>query len=163
MEPLIKGLLTGIILAYIGYIIKKESVEGKLFYSKWMVWLGIACLGLALSGAYALLTGKVKNENGEYIAVGFVILFFGIGALYSFWEYKVTSGNYNDENISLYTPWNKYKLCRWTEIDKITYNDYMHWYVLHCKNGTKMRFSSYLTGIDDFMQFADKKKVRLEL
>ena len=163
MEPIIKGVLTGIILAYIGYTIKKESVKGKLFYSRWMVWLGVACLGLVLSGLYALLTGKVKNENGEYFAVGLVVLFFGIGAIASFWEYKVTSGDYNDEKISFCTPWSKCKLCKWAEIDKITYNDYMHWYVLHCKSGIKIRFSSYLTGIDDFIQFANQKNVRFEI
>ena len=159
MEIIIKALVFGAIFAYIGYSINKESVTGKLFFSKWMVWLGIACLSFALFMLYALLSGQVRDEIGQYIAIGLLIIFFGMGAIASFLEYKVTLGDYDDATISLCTPWSACKQCAWTEIDTITYNDSMHWYVFHCKNGIKMRFSSYLTGINELVAFAEKQNI----
>ena len=156
MEFIIKALLTGAVFAYIGYSIKRDAVKGKLFYSKWIVWLGVACLTLSSTALYALLTGKVKDEVGQYIAVSIIIICFAIGAIACFLEYKITSGDYNKEGVSLCTPWSGCKQCKWSEIDEIIYNDYWHWFVFYCKDGKKMRFSSYLTGIDEFIYFADK-------
>ena len=112
---------------------------------------------------YVLLTGKIRNEIGQYISIGLLIISFGVGSVACFLEFKITLGDYNDEEISFCTPWTKCKQCKWLEIDKITYSDSMSWYVFHCKGDIKMRFSSYLTGIDEFIEFADKKKIKFEV
>lgn len=156
MEIIIKVLLTGAVFAYIGYSIKKDAIKGKLFYSKWIVWLGVACLSFTLIALYALVTGKVRNEAGEYIAAGLIVLCFSGAAIACFLEYKTTSGDYNKEGVSLCTPWSGCKECKWSEICDIKYNDNWYWFVFYCKDGKKMRFSSYLTGIDEFISFADK-------
>ena len=162
IEFILKAIITIAIFSYIGYITHKESKKGKLFYSKWIVWLGIICLIFLLIILYALITGQVKNELKEYIAIITLFLFFLITTFACFMEYKITLGKYNEEGIKFCTPWSKCKECKWSEIDKVTYNDYMHWYIFHCKDNQKMRFSIYLTGIDEFLFFSEKKGIRYE-
>jgi len=162
MEIIVKGIIIGVIFAYIGYIKHKEAVKGKLFYSKWIVWLGTFSLIFVLIILYALFTGQVKDERGEYIAIILLIFSFSLITLACFMEYKITLGHYDKEGIRFCTPWSKCKEYKWSEIDKITYNESMNWYIFHSKDNQKMRFSIYLTGIDDFLYFSNKKKIKFE-
>ena len=162
MELILKGLIFAVVFIYIGHIIKKEAVNGKLFYSNWIVWLGMFSLGFVLIMLYALFTGQVRDEIGQYLSIGILILSFGMGSIACFLEFKITLGDYNNDSISFCTPWSKCKKYKWSDITKVTYSDSMQWYLFHCKDGKIMRFSSYLTGIDEFIQFASQKNIKFE-
>ena len=158
MEFILKGILAGIVFWFIHQSIKRNSIKGKLFFGQWMLWLGIACTIMAIAPIYSYMLG-----NKDYGGIILVFIMFGMFALASFLEYKYTRSNYNKHKIILYTPWSGLKTCIWTEIDKITYSDSWHWYIFHCKNGKKMRFSSYLTGIDKFIDYTNQKNIKFEI
>jgi hypothetical protein len=162
MEALIKGLISGAIFFYIARVIQKDSIEGKLFYSNWMLWLGLVCLSFVLLMIYLVATGNVRDELGQYISLFLLIVSFGVAGIACILEYRITYGDYDDEKITFKTPWGESKQCLWSNITKVTYSDSMHWYIFHCNNDIKMRFSTYLTGINEFIDFANQKNLRFE-
>ena len=111
---------------------------------------------------YSFLSGSVRDEVGEYIALGGLLLFFTLGTVYSFLEYRVTKGDYDNLTISIRTPWSGYRKYRYSDITKITYNRSLQWYVLHTKSKIKMRFSEKLTGIDGLLKVLERKNIPYE-
>ena len=92
MEIILKGIIIGLIFFYIAYITKKEAKYGKLFFGRWVLWLGFICLTFSIGMLYILLSGQVKDELGEYIAIGLLIISFGGAGVASILEYKRVKG-----------------------------------------------------------------------
>jgi len=157
MEIILKAIIIGLIFFYIAYITKKETEYGKLFFSKWVLWLGVICLTFSIGMLYILLSGQVKDELGEYIAIISLIISFGGAGIASILEYKRVKGKYNKRRIIFCTPWSKCKSFLWSEITKITYND-LHMYILHHKNGKKIRLYDYITGLDEVLYIVEQHK-----
>ena len=162
MESIIVAIITILIYAYIEHKMQKDNVKGKLFFSSWILGLGIFCAIFVLIMLYALLSGSVRAEVGEYLAIGGLLLFFTVGAVYSLLEYRVTKGDYDNLKISFCTPWSCCKKYKYSDITKITYNRSLQWYVLHTKSKTRMRFSVNLTGIDGLLKVLERKKIPYE-
>ena len=155
MEIILKIVITSLIFFYIAYVTKKEAEYGKLFFSKWILWLGFICLAFSIGMFYVLLSGQIKDELGEYIAISSLIIFFGGAGVASVLEYKMVKGTYNNRRIIFSTPWSGCKSFLWSEITKITYND-LHIYVLHHKNGKKIRLYDYITGLDNVLYIVEQ-------
>ena len=163
MAIFIKTLLSVAVFSYIGYIVQKESIGGKLFYSKWILILGFLSSIFVVVPIYVVMTGQTDGNTGTYIAIAFLIIGFGISSFACFAEYKITSGEYNQDGIHFCTPWSKCKEFKWSDIKKVTYSDTWHWYVYHTYDDKKMRFSSYLTGINQFIDYTNKKNIPFEV
>ena len=155
MEWILKIVVTGLIFFYIAFITRKEAEFGNLFFSKWVLYLGFICLVLSLGMLYILLSGQVRDEFSQYFSIGLLIISFGGAGIASILEYKMVRGKYNNKRIIFSTPWSGCKSFLWSEIKKITYND-LHMYVLHHKNGKKIRLSEYITGLDDVLYIIEQ-------
>jgi len=157
MIIIIKGILFGLIMFLIGYFNRKSSKKGKLFFGKWILFLGAGFLVPIIWILYGVLNGLAEDQS-----IIFAIIIFAIPSLYCFLEYKKTYGDYNKDYVSFCTPWSGCKKYKWDEIEKITYSENMHWYIIYTNDNKKMRFSSYLAGIDFFIDYAYEKNIKFE-
>ncbi len=152
MEILLKIVLTIIAGVIIAKSINMGKKRGKLFYGRWLLWIGLGSLAFVALMLFVLIENQVQSDKSQYIALYILIASFTISGLASILEYCLTKGEYSKDGLKYRTPWSGKKEYRWYQIDKIEYNQLMHWYIMHTDDGKKMRFSSYLTGVDDFIE-----------
>ena len=154
LSILIKVSMLFIAALIIAHSIKEHKEDGKLFYNRWLMWIGIGSLGFVALFVYTLFTSETTVGSKDfYMAVGLIII-FSIAAIASLLEYKITSGKYDRYGIKYRTPWSGTKKYSWFNIEKIEYNSTMNWYIFYGDDGKKMRFSSYLTGVESLIDYA---------
>lgn len=147
MEIITKGIIVGIVLWLINRSVHKKTVKGKLFFSSWMLWLGIIVISFPLIIFYAALFQQNSEETVEILpAMLLILIFFGFGT-YAILEYLWTGGDYNDKHLTYRTPLKKQTKIYFSEIDYISYNEEMRWYLIYFNN-QKIRLSLYLSGTD---------------
>ena len=88
METFIAIILGISLISYFMYSMRAGASEGKLFFSKWLLWLGLTFLTGLFILIYVLLTNQIKDEFGEYLAITFLVIFLLTAAISSLLEYK---------------------------------------------------------------------------
>jgi len=162
METFIAIILGISLISYFIYSTRAGASEGKLFFSKWLLWLGLTFLTGLFILIYVLLTNQIKDEFGEYLAITLLVIFLLTTAISSLLEYKYTHGNYDINGMSFNTPWSEEKKFLWSEVTKVTYNDTMQYSVFHLVNNQKIRISSSMTGFEEFHFFLYDNNLKFE-
>jgi len=130
---------------------------GELRYGKLVLIVGIGSLFFVGLTIYALFFDcDVWQKKSELFAVLGLLTGFGFGAIYSFAEYWLVRGHYDEQQISFYTPWTGHKKARWDQLESLEYNDGMAWYVMRFKSGKTIRVSSYMRGSSEMSRMVMK-------
>ena len=119
MVLVLKGILLGLVYFLIGYFNRKNSKKGKLFFGKWILFLGAGCLMMAILPFYAIYNGLIQDKLSEYVASVLLVISFASFSLTCLLEYRITYGEYNKDYISFCTPWSGCKRYEWSERDYI--------------------------------------------
>lgn len=86
------------------------------------------------------------GSEGQLLARLFLLLGFGLAAIYCFGEAAFVKGSYNDEEIEFFTPWTGLKKETWNNLESIEFNSWVSWYTLSFRSGKRIRLSRYLSG-----------------
>lgn len=147
ISGIIGGLLTAAVITYWTTRVRSSATDGTLRYGWGLAVLGACCLAFvaAAAGAFAYDV-SIWTDRGEFLAVIFIIVFFGIGSIYSFGEFFFVRGSYDDDGIEFYTPWTGNKQEKWRDLQSIKFNATLSWYVLYFRTDNTIRLSTFLSG-----------------
>lgn len=147
ISGLIGGAISVVLVGYLSTRVRNTLADGMLRYGWGIFLLGCVCLALVgfAIGAF-FYDNDVWTDRGEFLAVIGLIIGFGLGAIYSFGEYFLVRGNYDDQGIEFYTPWTGQKSEKWHNLRSVKFSGSMSWYVLRFKDGRTIRLSSLLSG-----------------
>jgi len=98
-----------------------------------------------------------KPNVEQFDAVFFVVFAFVIGA-YLLCEVFRTRFEYDNDTVLATSALRKERAIPWKNVIDISYSHWTSQYVLHLRDGEKLRVSEYLTGGDALMGFARKWK-----
>ncbi|MEM8982141.1 MAG: hypothetical protein AAGC71_03890 [Pseudomonadota bacterium] len=161
-SPVVSGLVgaivAGVLMTVVTNRLKSEPGDGTLRYGMVLFWVGIGSAAMALAAVSAFfIDDNVWTDRGEFIAVVGLIIGFGGGAIYSLTEYFLVRGRYDDEGITLRTPWSGRQIGMWRELKSATHNATMSWYVLEFSSGTVIRLSQFLRGHGSVIEIVRKR------
>lgn len=143
MSAVISGLVGGAIAValttYVARRVGRNAAPGQLRFGMFMWVLAVACLALSLLPIAITLLGNDKDLWAKIA----LFIGFGVGAIYCFGEAAFVKGSFNEQGISFSTPWTGAKRERWSDLES---NDWMSWYTLTFRSGSKIRLSRYLSG-----------------
>ncbi|MEM1262518.1 MAG: hypothetical protein AAGH76_08980 [Pseudomonadota bacterium] len=150
-SPAISGLIgavvAGVLVAVVTKKLRNEPGDGTLRYGMTILWVGVGSAALALFAVSAFfIDNDVWTDRGEFIAVVCLLVGFGAAAVYSLGEFFFVRGRYDDQGITLRTPWSGRKIGMWRDLKKVTHNTSMSWYMLEFSSGTVIRLSQFLRG-----------------
>lgn len=65
---------------------------------------------------------------------------------------------YDETTITAYSPWRRdIRMIPWSDIESIRYSGMMRWYICKTKNHGNLILSSYLMGLDDFLEELEER------
>ncbi len=163
MDSIINAGILLIIMIIIISTMKKHKEDGKIFYQRWLMWLGLGTLSYAIVLAYNLFFHGNEIVSYEFYLSIILIIGFLFSSIVALLEYKITYGEFGRYGITYKTPWSGSKKYSWFNIVKVEYNPIMNWYIFYTDDNNKMRFSSYLSGIDDLIKFANDMGHEIEV
>ena len=152
MGSIYVGILLIIMIIVISTM-KKLKRNGELFYQRWLMWLGIGTISYTLFLIYNLAVNYPSLKKFEIILSFSLIISFLFVSIVALLEYNFTKGEFGKYGIVYKTPWSGTKRYSWFNIIKVEYNPITNWYIFYMDDGEKMRFSSYLSGVDDLIEF----------
>ena len=126
---------------------KELKIVGSALTIFWVVMTGLVILGVF----------KGSKEEIMWVAALFVFLaFIGIATLIEGYFVKVV---YDETAVISYSPWRRdVRMIPWSDIESVRYSKIMQWYVCKTRNKGNVIVSSYLMGLNDFL---DELEVRL--
>ena len=143
LSGLIGGAISVLLTVYIARRVGRAVPPGTLRFGG-IVWvLAVACLVFALVPMASFL---YFGSEGQLLARLFLLLGFGLAAIYCFGEAAFVKGSYNDEEIEFFTPWTGLKKETWNNLESIEFNSWVSWYTLSFRSGKRIRLSRYLSG-----------------
>ena len=153
---LIKGFIISAITFWIISYLKKSTYKikrGELRYT--FAYFVVALLNLAFAGLlwWVFLTKNYKEELSQTISLVALILFFSASSIYLLGEVLFTKGKFDEEKIYYQSIWSGKREQKWQDLVSITPKDSLSWYELKFRDGSKMRLSYFLGGVEDLMEF----------
>lgn len=147
MRSLITGLIGALIsialTTYIARRVGKSATPGTLQFG-WGLWvLAFACLVFAVLPMWLYL---FHGHHDQFSARLFLLLGFGLAAIYCFGEAAFVKGSFTNERIDFFTPWTGRKREMWSDLVSIELNSALSWYTLRFRSGNRIRLSRYLSG-----------------
>jgi len=85
------------------------------------------------------------------LLIPWLVAFIAIGVEFFLAFIKVGS-----RAVTRHSPWKGDLSLAWEEIESVQYSTFNRWYVLRSPRG-KIRISSYLSGMDDFVELATQR------
>ena len=144
--------IVAVVLVSIYPLIFKGNIEvGKLKPRKLLAVFGVLCAGFALLLIYGYFTGRFEDGEGIWWLVGLEV-FLWAGAVYLIGEGHLVKGFFDAENIEFYTPWSGTKKKSWNCLVKVSHHVYNAYYALHFDDGTLIRVSDTLVGIEELKE-----------
>ena len=162
MDLVITFIVASLFVLYVNYSKKRDSKEGELFFSNWLLLLAVAASILFLTILYLIITDNSQKELPDYLSMLFVTLFFGIASVVSIFAYKNKKVVYDNTTITLRSIFGKESKFNWSDIREVTFNRLFGSYILHLKSGQTFHLSPYLSGIELFLNRTKKLGIVLK-
>lgn len=142
-------------------IFKGKVEEGKLKPRTLLAIFGILCAGFALLIIYGYFSGRFEDEESVWWLIGLEVCLW-TGAIFLIGEGYLVKGSFDEENLEFYTPWTGTKKENWSSLVKVNHHVYNAYYALHFDNGTLIRVSDTLVGIEEFKEHIAKLGLHLD-
>ena len=162
------SILTAFITFILVYIIKSYSKKTKSVISndnkkilRSNVVFGILGLILALLIIAVFVLGFYLNwyneetQKNSFVDIIIIILVFGsvlFTSIYCFFYYFNHRVIFDENEFTVFNPWNVSKTISWDEVKDIEFNSVMQQYNIYSKNGHKVSISNIIYGLEDFKQ-----------
>lgn len=160
LQSLITTVLTFIIIAFVLKYAKKRSLSiaqtanGNRVLKCHIIFaiLGYMCLLLFIGFLGIILYfGLGSHDNwSDYIFSTIIIGLFIYGGLYLTKYYYNHRVEYNNNDLTVYNAWGKYKTITWKDVNDFSINTNMQEITLYTKDGRKAKISMIIYGLDDF-------------
>ena len=139
-----RDIVTGETILEYGRGLRTVTILGTSFF---------AFLGVIATGAADPSTPISDREMwiALVLLLPWLVVFIALGAELFLAYVKVGNGA-----IARHSPWKGDLSLAWEEIESVQYSTFNRWYVLRSPRG-KIRVSSYLSGIDDFVEVATER------
>jgi len=113
----------------------------------------LAFLGVIATGALDPSTPVSDRDLwiGLSLLVPWLVVFIALGMELFLAYVKVENGA-----IARHSPWKGDLSLAWEEIESVHYSTFNRWYIVRGRRG-KIRVSSYLSGIEDFVEVATER------
>lgn len=130
---LIGGAIAVVLTTFVARRVGKATVPGKLRFGLFM-WI-LAVAWLVFSPLPIVMT--VPGDGKDFWATAALFIGFGVGVFYCLGEAAFDRGNFDGERISYSTPWTGLNSETWTDLESVPLNDWVGWYTLTFKSGSK--------------------------
>ena len=139
-----RDVVSGETILEYGRGLRAVTILGTLF---------LAFLGVLATGAVDPSTPVSDREMWIALALflPWLVVFIALGVEVFLAYVKVGNGA-----IARHSPWKGDLSLAWEEIESVQYSTFNRWYVLRSPRG-KIRVSSYLSGIDDFVELSTER------
>ncbi|MCC7385365.1 MAG: PH domain-containing protein [Deltaproteobacteria bacterium] len=128
-----------------------------LSYSKaWRAFVYFFALIPPVIAGLALLYPPKPEELWipPVMALGFAALIAPLG-----WEVFRFRLEVRPDGLCSSSPWKGTRTVAWPDVESLTFNASMQWYVINCKDGTKLRVSAYATGTNELKSVFRERKL----
>ncbi len=139
-----------------------DEVYGTLKFGILPMLISFVCILASSFFAYILITGLGIDDQGEVIAVGLMLLFFGFFSIYTTTEIIRVKGEYDSEIIFFHTPWTGSKKEKWGDLIEVYPNNKCSWYKLTFESGAVIRLSTMIGGHDEVLSFLRRRGWRIQ-
>jgi hypothetical protein len=140
---IVGGIIAAILIPYVARRVGTAKVPGQLSYGL-AAW--IVATSALLMAIFPIAITLFANHHTQFWAKAGLSMGCGIAAIYCFAEAACVRGTYDDEGLTLYTPWTGLKQANWKDLDSVQRNDWGGWYSLKFRDGTTIRLSRLLGG-----------------
>jgi hypothetical protein len=115
----------------------------------------VAAVGMPIVITAFLVEHPPKNTN-DYIAIPCLYgLFIGLGG-FMLWETLAFSLVAGPEGLIGNSPWRGRQVIGWNEIETVSYNRQMAWFVIHGTGDRKIRVSFFVSGLKALLEECEK-------
>jgi hypothetical protein len=108
-------------------------------------------------GITALVIAKPPKNQDDYLAIfGLYALFAALGGPL-LWETMRFALVVGPDGLDGRSPWRGRNFFRWEEVEQVSYNPLLGWFVIRGAGGRKIRVSALVTGLNAFLEACEKR------
>lgn len=133
----------GVAIAYFYRRAKDSPDDGRLMYGPEVKALGWLSFSLAVA---AIVVMFAIDHDGQYLAISAIAAMFGLIGIWLLTESYLTSGHFDDRQISMSSIWGQARVGRWTELQQAAFKKNGQYLELAFSDGTKIGLSKMLRG-----------------
>lgn len=135
-------------------VVSDDGKRSIVVYGRLVRRFSVAASILVLGGSLH----AARQPNVEPIDAIFFVVFGTVIGAYILGEVFRTRFEYDNETVLATSALRKQRVIPWDDVTDISYSHWMSQYVLHLRDGKKLRISEYLEGVDALTDFARKWK-----
>jgi len=143
LPPFLVSFGVGVALAYFYRGAKDSPDDGQLMYGPEVKALGWLSFSLAVA---AIVVMFAVDHDGQYLAISGIAAMCGLIGIWLLTASYLTSGHFNDRQISILSIWGQTRVGRWTELQQAAFKKNGQYFDLIFSDGTKIGLSKMLRG-----------------
>lgn len=161
MSALISGLVAAIIVAALDSLFRRNKKNATVTPNGWnaltpgsMINVGLLCsiAGAALAAGFLIVGGSGRPDAAiqNALAIVFIVIFLAAG-FYIFWQSYGRTIMWKGNALRVRSMFRKEEERRFSDVTQVKENVTMQEYRVTFRDGSRLRFSAYLRGADEFV------------
>jgi hypothetical protein len=138
------------------YLKKATRIEEKGVLKYKLPFYLVVIFNVAFAGLlwFILLSKNYQyHQLSQTFSLIALVIFFTLSSVYLTFEVIFVKGYFDDDGIWFESFWEGRRFQRWENMVFFDKNDLFSWYILEFEDGTKIRLSYFLGGVNNLLEF----------